>query len=88
MPHHSFVSKLLHECHTVLPFQQKLDEGLEMGRIGGPAAFARGKAVRVQNVYLKNPQRYDFSRSPHVGEIKLDVNENVIALNTGELLRY
>ena len=54
----------------------------------GRMAIATGKAVRVQNVYLKNPQRYDFSRSPHVGEIILDVNENVVALNTGGLLWY
>ena len=54
----------------------------------GRMAIATGKAVRVQNVYLKNPQCYDFSRSPHVGEKSINVNENVVALNTGGLLRY
>ena len=58
------------------------------GRQGGSNGNCNGKSGTSTKCVLKKPQRYDFSRSPHVGEIKLDVNENVVALNTGGLLRY
>ena len=54
----------------------------------GRMAIVMGKAVRVQNVYLKNPRCYDFSRYWHVGEKSINVNKKVVALNTGGLFGY